>query len=507
MTKQSIPDTIGALVEPQLDKFMDPIFDLAINLPARKSRELLRALYQQLRAAIISGRLQPGVKLPATRKLASVLNISRNTVIAAYDLLLSEGYVDSHAGAGTYVANLLRQQRHNNHSISNNISDTRLNSRWRTPPSILENSDDKEYLFNFQVGAPDLSIFPFEIWRRLSNRALQTNTKIQSSYAGPAGQSALREAIAKYVSYTRAVACESGDILVTSGAQQAFDILARVLVTAAQTIVAVEEPGYPPMRSAFMAAGATLVTIPVDGEGLVIEYLPSNVNVICVTPSHQFPFGVQLSSARRAALLDFASTRGATIIEDDYDGEFRYGGKPVDALQTLDQKNTVFYIGTFSKSMFPSLRLGFIVVPPWAKQALLAAKQLSDWHSPVYIQDTLAAFIHEGHLARHIRKVRKLYNQRREILLHALKHHCGNYLQPIGAHTGLHLTACLNHSLPASNFIKETQKRGIKLCSLERYYLKKPAQNGIVFGYGQIHHYHINTAIYHLASVLNESTA
>ncbi|WP_329955905.1 PLP-dependent aminotransferase family protein [Cupriavidus necator] len=224
----------------------------------------------------------------------------------------------------------------------------------------------------------------------------------------------LREAIASHVSFARAVACGADDVVVTSGAQQAFDLIARVLVTPGKTVVAVEDPGYPPLRHAFAAAGARLVPVPVDDEGMQVDQLPAGARVICVTPSHQFPLGATLSLARRRALLAFARRHGAVVVEDDYDGEFRHGGRPLDALQTLDQDQLVWYVGTFSRSLFPGLRLGYAVVPPWARDAVVAAGQYTDWHSALLAQDTLAAFMAEGHLARHIRKMRAAYTGRRD---------------------------------------------------------------------------------------------
>jgi GntR family transcriptional regulator/MocR family aminotransferase len=480
---------------------MEPIFELRINLPPTGSRDLLRAVHAQLRSAILDGRLQGGLRLPATRALAAGLGVSRNTAVAAYDLLLSEGYLVARPGAGTYVASALPQSSGRKASRADGARDRRLPAFWRAPPAVP--APTPSHRFDFRTGLPDKTLFPFHIWRRLSARALRALSKVPAAYAEPEGRPALREAIAKHVSFARAVACRPEDVVVTAGAQQAIDLIARILVVPGQTTVAIEDPGYPPMRAAFAAAGADIATIPVDDEGLVVDRLPSNARAICVTPSHQFPLGVAMSLRRRAALLDFARARRAVVIEDDYDGEFRFGGKPLDALQTLDRAELVFYVGTFSKSLFPALRLGFAVTPPWAQRALVGAKQLTDWHGPVLAQDTLAAFIAEGHLARHVRKMRKVYGDRRTTLLQALARHCGDRLAPIPAVAGLHVAARLTGSVRAGALVTRAADAEVGLESLDRYAAGKSTHNGLAFGYGMVRADQIDEAIRRLAQAMD----
>lgn len=482
---------------------MDPIFDLAISLPPTGSRRLLRDVHRQLREAILDGRLQPGLRLPATRSLAAALGISRNTAVAVYNLLLGEGYLLARPGAGTYVADVLPQRIPAEAPTDDPGPDHRLNPSWRQPPVLLSAAPRNGYRYDFRVGLSDKFLFPFHIWQRLSGRTLRALSKAPTAYAEPEGRPELREAIAQHISFARTVASRAEDIMVTAGAQQAFDLLARILVTSGKTVVAVEEPGYPPLRAAFAAAGAEIAAVPVDGEGLMVDRLPSDTRMVCVTPSHQFPLGTVLSPRRRAALLDFAQARGAVIIEDDYDGEFRFAGQPLDALKTLDRAGTVFYVGTFSKSLFPALRLGFVVAPPWARHALAAAKQLADWHSAILAQDTLAAFIAEGHLARHVRKMRKVYGERCAILRQALASHCGDWLEPIPVDTGLHLAAKLAASVPASMVVAKAAAAGIGIQSLDRYAATEPAQQGLAFGYGMIPADRIDEAIRRLAQVMD----
>jgi GntR family transcriptional regulator / MocR family aminotransferase len=477
---------------------MEPIFDLAVSLPARGSRRLLRSLHAQLKAAILDGRLKPGLRLPATRALASTLGISRNTAVAAYELLLSEGYLTGRPGAGTHVAALpspARRSKRGGGSANNH----RLAAAWRGARPITAFAARPPFRHDFRLGLPDTALFPFALWRRLSGRALRALSRQPAIYAEAEGRAALREAIARHVSFTRAVACEAGDIVVTSGAQQAFDLLARILVTPARTAVALEDPGYPPLRSAFAAAGANLHSVPVDAEGIDTDRLPRSARVICVTPSHQFPLGIAMSQQRRLRLLDVARARDAVIIEDDYDGEYRFGGRPLDALQTLDRADCVFYVGTFSKSLFPALRLGYVVAPPWARSALIAAKQTSDWHSTVLAQDTLAAFTQEGHLARHVRKMRRIYGERRAALLDALERHCASWLTPIPAMAGLHIAARLRKGIDAPALARKASEKGIGVETLDRYATRQLAVNGLAFGYGTIAAAEIDDAIRRLA--------
>ena len=465
---------------------MEPIFELKIELPARGSRDLLRALHAQLRAAIIDGRLKPGLPLPPTRAFASLYDVSRNTAVAVYDLLLSEGYVTSRRGAGTYVADSIPQPRPRRVPTAAPPTDRRLNAFWRERRVTTMRTPYRPPRYNFQVGAPDIARFPFDLWRRLSGRTLRTLAKAPSVYWEPQGRWALREAIAKHVSFARAVACRPEDVVVTAGAQQAFDLLARILVTPGRTTVAMEDPGYWAAQAAFVAAGARIVPVPVDVEGMVVERIPADAKVVYVTPSHQFPLGAAMSMPRRSALLEFARTRGAVVIEDDYDGEFRFGGRPLDALQTLDRSESVLYVGTFSKSLLPGLRLGFVVAPPWANQALAAAKQHVDCYCPVQTQDLLATFIAEGHLARHIRKMRALYSARREVLLDGLRKDFGRWLEPAPSIAGLHLTAFSKAPLNADALVERARADEICIHSLGPNYMGKPTRAGVVFGYGAL---------------------
>jgi len=459
---------------------------LAIVLPPHGSRTLTRALHGQLLAAMRSGRLAPGLRLPATRALARHLGISRNSVVAAYERLAAEGHVTARNGSGHYVAEVPARAAARVAPAPARRRERSLAAAWRGLAAPLDMVDAPRSRFDFRLGVPDIAPLPFDAWRRLSARALRAMARGEAGYAGPAGQPALRAAIAAHASHTRAVACTAGDVLVTGGAQQAFDLVARVLVTPGRTIVAVEDPGYPPTRAAFAAAGAVTVPVPVDDEGLRVDRLPPDADIVCVTPSHQFPLGCVLSAARRRALLAFARRRGAVVIEDDYDGEFRFENRPLEALQTLDDDAAVFYVGTFSKSLFPALRLGFVIAPPWARAALMLARQRADWHGNLHAQDTLAAFITEGHLARHVRRMRAVYGERRRVLLAGVARELGRWLAPVPGCAGLHIGTRAIADVDLARVAERARAFGVNVDRSGRYAIGDDVTDGLLFGYGAI---------------------
>lgn len=461
---------------------MEPVFPFDLALPERGGGALTHALHHQLRCAILDGRLAAGAPLPATRRVADSLAIARNTVIAAYDLLIAEGYAIPRQGARTVIADLAKRGMP---PASRALQHARPAPARRT--AFLDPGPARDLPpRSFRLGIPEHRHFPHDVWRRLMAQSLRRWAREPFSYAPSEGIPALRESIARHVAFARAVACVGEDIVVTSGAQQAFDLLARLLVTPGETRVAVEDPGYLPVRAAFAAAGARLVTIPVDDEGLCVEHLPDDVRVISVTPSHQSPTGVALSLRRRMALLDFARRRGAAIIEDDYDGEFRFGGRPLDALQTLDRDASVFYVGTFSKSLFPSLRKGFVVTPRWAREGVIAAKHCSDSHCDTITQSVLAAFIRDGHLARHVRRMRPIYAARRQALLDGLQQELGAWLQPIPSEAGLHLAARIRDPDLAPTVIAKARQHLPGAQALAEYSTMASHPPGLALGYGVI---------------------
>jgi GntR family transcriptional regulator/MocR family aminotransferase len=500
---------------------MDQLFEIDLQLSSAGMRSSSQALCSQLRKAIASGRLAAGTKLPATRKAWRFFGVSRNTAAAVYEQLLSEGYVVTRQGSGSYVAKRTPATRPRAPAEGFKASTYCLNEFWLRPEVARSigfwgeepEADRPAQLMRakcveFRPGLVDSRLFPYEIFRQVSARRLRDLERHPASYRsaqGHQGNFHLRSAITRYIALTRAVACEPADVLVTSGAQQAFDLLARVLVTPGKTVVVMEDPGYPPMRVPIAAAGARIVPVGVDAEGLIVEQLPSDVDVICVSPSHQFPLGVTLSMRRRQALIEFARRHNAVLIEDDYDGEFRFEGSPLEALRTADSADVVFYVGTFSKCMLPALRLGFVVAPRWALPALVAAKNCLDWHCAVPIQLAVATFIADGHLARHVRKMREIYRARRDRLLTLLDKDLREWLEPLPSSCGMHVAAVARAPGDMEAVTEILLERQVKLHALNRYYLGRPARSGFIIGYGACDLNEISQGLASLCEVLADT--
>ena len=481
---------------------MDPIFELRIDPAAKGARNATAGLYHQLKAAIADGRLRGGARMPGTRKAEAFFGISRNTAAEVYERLLREGYLVARRGSGTYVTDAVPLTTGPAEEVPADIPDpalpdARLNAFWLRPETTAamyywqDNSPANACpggpVADLRPALVDLHRFPYPVFRKVLVKQLRDLEKRPPELKSPQGNQGnyvLRDAICRHIALTRAVPCQAGDIVVTSGAQQAFDLLARTLVTPGKTVVAVEDPGYPAMRVPFAAAGAKLVPVRVDDEGLVVDDLPLDTGVICVTPSHQFPLGTMMSARRRQALVAFARRVGAVIIEDDYDGEFRYDGSPLTALRTAGDADVVFYVGTFSKCMLPSLRLGFVVAPSWALKAMIVAKNALDWHCSTPLQKAVAGFIDDGHLDRHIRRMRTLYRQRRQLLLSSLRGEFTDWLEAIPSFYGVHVTGVAKPSVDIERVAGDLAQRGVKVHTLRRYSMELPARSGVIFGFG-----------------------
>jgi GntR family transcriptional regulator/MocR family aminotransferase len=459
---------------------MELTLDLDLSQRIDGARGLADSLYGGLRKAIVEGRLNSGERLPSTRELAVSLSVSRNTVCDAYERLAREGYLEGRPGSGTFVS-----------AIGPRPDATHTRPSMRPPglsqwASRLSNSRSivppRELVHDFRPGLPDLPSFPIEVWRRLAAKNLRGLSKNVGAYGEAAGQPQLRAAVARYLAHSRAVRCSGDDVFICNGSQQALDLISRVLIEPGMR-VAIEDPGYPPAVSVFRAIGAQVVGVPVDSEGLMVHKLPSAIKLVYVTPSHQFPLGVTLSLARRRALLEWAKTAGAVIIEDDYDSEFRFGGRPLESLQGLDRTGVVIYVGTFSKVLFPGLRLGYVVAPDWLQESLVAAKWITDRHTSALEQAVMSDFVADGHFGRHLRRMQRVYGERRSALLDALHRQAGEGLSIFPSDAGLHLSALLPKDFDVDELVRRGTEAGVGLYSLAPFYLKS-AKPGLVFGYG-----------------------
>lgn len=491
---------------------MEPMFELGIQPNVKGARDAAVSLYRQLRGAILEGRLAPGSRLPATRSAASHFGVSRNTAIEVYERLVQDGLATAKHGSGTYVSLDVRLLRKSPVLEENGSEDPRLNGFWRGQDvaramGYWQMPDDDaatgSRVIDVRPGVVDSRLFPFDRLRQSFTQKLRRMENKPARYNGPLGNQGnfhLRSAIADHVAVTRAVACDAASVLVTSGAQQAFDLIARVIVRPGRTRVAIEDPGYPPMRIPFAAAGAEIVPIPVDEEGMRIDLIPEDVGIVCTCPSHHFPLGVPMSPQRRRDLLAFARAQGAIVIEDDYDGEFRYDGSPVEAMRSSDAADVVFYVGTFSKCMIPSLRLGFLIPPAWALEALVMAKNALDWHASSPLQLGVAGFIADGHLTRHVSRMRKIYGERRAAILEAAEALPGIRVLP--SYYGMHLTLVSQDGRNMEDVARRALVEGLQAHGLARYFVDPPTIEGLVVGFGTAEPAELVAAIEIIAKVM-----
>jgi GntR family transcriptional regulator/MocR family aminotransferase len=449
--------------------------DLAVDLSQRTGRT--DAIYRALHAALTAGRIPAGERLPSTRDLARDLGVSRASVATAYERLVAEGFLETRTGSGTFATAAASDTPPVRHRTAGALR-PRAGWRWTPHPT---SGDSAPPAHDFRVGIPDASLFPFDTWRRLLAAESRSGGSVAGVYSGPAGLPRFREAVARYVAASRGVHAGPDDVIATTGAQQALDLVARVLLEPGD-VVAMEDPGYPEARGLFALHGARVVPVPVDAEGLVVDQIPAEARLVYTTPSHQFPLGMPLSLTRRRALLAHAARHGAAVIEDDYDSEFRRARRPLESLQALDRDGRVVYVGTFSKSLLPSLRVGYLVAPSSLRDALLAARQLTDGHGAVHVQAALARFIDDGLLARHVRKASARYTERYEILLDAL---AGLPVAPVPSAAGLHLAAHLSADAPLTSreLVSRARRRSVALDSLATYAVGRH-RDGVVLGIG-----------------------
>ena len=465
-------------------------------------KDLSGQLYRQLHDAIRSGRLAADEQLPPSRLLAERLEISRKTVSEVYARLTFEKLLVGRVGVGTFVAP--RASARVSLAPARPLASHAAVEKWRLLELPLRHPPVAGTArYEFIGGSPAIELFPHADWRRCMLHALRENARTRALYGPAEGQPELREAIARHVGFARGVRCTPQEVVVTSGAQQALALLARVLVEPGTTAV-VEDPGYPQARLILAANGAHVVGVPVDDEGLVVEAIPADARLIYVTPSHQFPLGMPMSASRRRALLARAHEIGAIVVEDDYDSEFRYEGRPTDSLQGMDDTGNVALVGSFSKTMSPSLRLGYVIAPPAVAQAVANLKHLVDWHTPTQTQTALAKFMGDGCLQRHIRRCHAAYAERRERLRGRFADDLAPWFELVPTTAGFHMAALARRPLDMPTLLNLARRVDVGLYALAGFHHFQPPRDGLMLGFGVIAARDIDPALDRVRAVLEQ---
>jgi GntR family transcriptional regulator / MocR family aminotransferase len=463
-------------------------FAVHINLDRTKEVPLQRQLYDQMREAILAGRVPAGKPLPSTRSLAAELGCARNTILGAFEQLLAEGYVTGRRGAGTFVANILPEKTPRG-SVQIDTSDSSLSARLsdigETIAGIMPNRGER--FVSFVPSVPEIGMFPFAVWAQLLSSTWTNPSQLLATHLDARGWAPLREAIAQHLRSTRMVVGDADQVVITSGAQHSIDMVARLLLNPGD-VVWIEDPGYPGTRAALLAAGMHVVPIPLDESGIDISAgrEADNPRMIVVAPSHQYPLGYVMSLKRRLELIAFAESNQVLLLEDDYDSEFRFTGEPLASLQGLDAGRRTIYVGTFSKTMFPAVRTGFIVLPQRFAEAFSKARAGLDIQPSIVSQPALAAFIREGHLATHVRRMRMVYLKRQQALIAALDKFAQGALTAEMQETGLHLVARLDRRLGLDDrqASAKAQAGGIAAPPLADYFADGRGTECLLLGFG-----------------------
>jgi GntR family transcriptional regulator/MocR family aminotransferase len=484
---------------------------LDLTLPPRAPGvAAYRWLYDCLRGAILAGRLRPATKLPSTRELALRYGLARGTIVRAFEQLAAEGYLEGSVGAGTFVArslpdDLLRVARPP-HGAPGPVQAKRPPASRRLTAyarrvQVLSSLEPRPTRA-FRSNLPAVDLFPTALWAQLAGRRLRGASRGDLLGCEPLGHRPLREAVADYLTLSRGVRCSAERVAIVSGMQEALDLTVRLLVEPGDRVL-IEEPGYPGAALLFAAAGARVVPVEVDGEGLVT---PSarlrSARLVYVTPAHQYPLGVTMSLPRRLALLEWARRTGARIFEDDYDSEFRYAGRPVPALQGLDAGGSVLFAGSFSKVLFPSLRLGYLVLPADLVERAAASRSVSCRHPPLLEQRVLLDFIAEGHFARHLRRMREVYAERLATLLEGARQRLAGLLELSPVEAGLQTSGRLLVGLDAEQVARAAADRGVEVVPLARFYRASPPLQRLQLGFAAVDPREIRRGVRELAAVL-----
>jgi GntR family transcriptional regulator/MocR family aminotransferase len=474
---------------------------------------LNRQVYAALRAAILSGRLRPGARLASTRALARELALSRNTVLHAFEQLVAEGYAEAREGSGTFVAESLpkRPSGPRRSGVAAGSAAPRLSGTGRRIAELSQrpirwNLPRESLRYDFRYGEPAYHDLPLETWSRLLGRRARRLSVRRLAYQAPGGAPELRESLADYLARARGVVCQPEQLMIVQGSQQAIDLCVRLLIDPGEVGV-LEEPHYTGFSLCLAAAGAKVAHVPVDEDGLRVDELArvGSARLVCVTPSHQFPTGGVLPIARRLALLAWSQQRGAFVLEDDYDGEFRYQGRPLACLQSLDRGGRVLYVGTASKVLFPALRIGWLVVPPGLVDVFRDAKAIADTGTATLEQLAFADLVSEGHLERHVRRIRKRHAARRAALLEAVERQLGERAQVVGTAAGIHVLlrlADLSARL-VTRLRAECRARGVGVYPAAPFYARPPRRAELLLGYASLSEREIGVGIRRLAEAVD----
>jgi len=483
-----------------------------VELDSGQRDPLHRQIYEELRRQILDGRLRRGARLPSTRSLAVDLRVSRSTVVQAFEQLRAEGYIESISRGSTRVSLRLPDSHIRadvpraivRHMTSHAAPSKRPAAIVRAWPQFAAVFDQPPRAFRTSV--PALDVFPIDLWGRLMARRWRRSRAASLAYSAPQGLPALREAIAAYLTNARGVRCRPDQVIVTSGSQHALDLVARATLDPGDSVW-MEDPGYFGAGGAFVAAGARLVPVPVDGEGLIVaegSKRNARARLAFVTPARQLPLGVTMTLNRRIELLDWAAAHRAWILEDDYDSEFRYSTRPLAALQGLDRSGSVIFTGTFSKVMFPALRLGYLVVPDALATAVAIVRRYSDFCPPYLTQAAMADFMNEGHFERHIRQMRAIYQARRELFVKLLARECAGLVEVDAPDAGMNLIAWLPPSVRDTDVSAALARAGLDSLPLSACAMKRRLRPGLLLGFSGIREVDLREGVTRLRRVLEQ---
>jgi GntR family transcriptional regulator/MocR family aminotransferase len=487
-----------------------------ITLDEKSDAPLYRQIYETIRRSILRGGFHSGRQLPASRLLAKQLGVSRMTVVNAYEQLLAEGYLEGRAGAGTFVAAHLPEEflqasgferlELQEKPLTRKVILSEYGSKLAESSKIILRHHGATALVPFQHGVAAIDEFPFGVWAKIAQKWQKRPPTSVLSYGDAVGFQPLRDAIAAHLAAARGVRCTPEQIIITNGTQQALDLISRIFLSESEE-VCLEDPGYIGARYIFTATGARIVPVPIDDEGFDVQKARKRspkARLIYVTPSHQFPLGVTMSLARRLSLLEWARERDAFIIEDDYNSEYRYSGRPHASLQGLDRDGRVIYVGSFSKTIFPALRLGYLVAPADLIEVFAAARALTGLHSPVIEQAILAEFITERHFARHIRRMRGMYEERQQTLVEEARKNLGSRLEVAPAKAGMHLIGWLPSGISDREVSSRAAEAGLNLAPVSAYCINQKLRGGLLLGYTAYNEKHIRQGMKKLARVLTK---